>query len=247
MPVIKEDLERQLRRQSIWLKDSWGWVLKEKILKSESAGAGRLSALEVGCGPGFVMEIMKQFADVKGVDIDDDMVSACKSRGFDVSKGNAESLPFEDRSFDVSYCSFLLLWVKDPVKVASEMKRVSSRWIICLAEPDFGARIDYPDALSEISKRIIDGIKKDGGDPFIGRKLRMIFSRCGLKAEIGIHPGVWDIDKLRIEMEDEWRFINMTAVSDNGIPEKLKRSWMKSLEDGSLFQFNPIFYAIAEK
>jgi SAM-dependent methyltransferase len=245
MPVEKKNLEEQLRRQSIWLKESWLWLMRKKVLGVDGRIRGRPSALEVGCGPGFVMEVMKEICDVKGLDIDGDMVSICRGRGLDATEGDGENMPFDDESFDIAYCSFLLLWVRNPKKVVSEMKRVSRRWVICLAEPDFGGRLDHPQELGTLSGLIMKGIEKDGGDPLIGRKLREIFSACGLKAEVGVHPGVWDIEKLREESEGEWRYIRSTT-EDREL-SRLRSSWDESLEKGTLFQFNPIFYAFAEK
>ena len=249
MASIKPELDMQLKRQSMWLKESWMWLLENKVLSKEGKSPAGLKALDVGCGVGLVMEILGEVLDVKGVDIDASMVDKARKRGFDVSQADAMDLPYEDSSFDIVYCSFLLLWVRDPVKAVSEMKRVSRRWVIALAEPDFGARIDYPENLSKLTQLIIQGMRQDGGDPTIGRKLRSVFGACGLKADIGVHPGVWDLDKLYAETMDEWRWIDMT-VNVGGRKEDLsvlRTAWQDALKKGSLFQFNPFFYAFAKK
>jgi len=157
--------ERQLRRQSIWLRDSIAWIMREKVLDDD----GAKTALDVGCGPGFVMDIMGEFADVRGVDIDEDMVMTCRARGLDVERASAFDLPFGDGSFDIVYCTFLMLWLDDPLSTLDEMSRVSRDRVLCLAEPDFGARIDYPEDLGPVRNLIIDGIRQRGGDPEIGR------------------------------------------------------------------------------
>jgi SAM-dependent methyltransferase len=250
MASIKPELDMQLKRQSMWLKESWMWLLEKKVLSSkEGKSTAGLKALDVGCGAGLVMEILGELLDVKGVDIDPGMVDEARKRGFDVSQADALNLPYEDSSFDIVYCSFLLLWVRDPVKAVSEMKRVSRRWVLALAEPDFGARIDYPENLAKLTQLIIQGMREDGGDPTIGRKLRSVFGACGLKADIGVHPGVWDLDKLYAETMDEWRWIDMT-VNVGGRKENLsvlRTAWIDALKKGSLFQFNPFFYAFAKK
>ncbi|MDD1773570.1 MAG: class I SAM-dependent methyltransferase, partial [Methanomassiliicoccales archaeon] len=212
-------------------------------------GEKRPSALDVGCGPGFVMEALSGLFDVKGVDIDSDMLTACRSRGLDVVQADARELPFEDASFDVVYCSFLLLWLKDPHPALEEMRRVSKEWVICLAEPDYGGRIDFPHDLSDLTRLIIEGIENEGGDPFVGRRMRSFFKECGLEAKIGIHPGVWDLERLRLESIDEWRWVEQTVgqrVDDLRLG-RLKGVWERALDAGTLFQFNPVFYAIARK
>jgi SAM-dependent methyltransferase len=195
------------------------------------------------------METMKKRMGVKGIDIDPDMVSMCSSRGLDAVKGSAELIPFDDDSFDVCYCSFLLLWAKEPAKVVKEMVRVSRNWVICLAEPDFGGRISHPIALDGLNELIVKGLRADGADPFIGRKLREIFRKCGIDAEIGVHPGTWGIDRLRKESEDEWRWVEMTLgkVAQESEIERYRCIWQDSLDKGMLFQFNPIFYALGRK
>ena len=249
MPGLKADIERQLQRQSLWMKDYWLWLLRTQILKYFEPSSVKPTALDVGCGPGFVLEQLSPVMKITGIDIDRGMVKACKAKGLDVKIADARDLPYNDNSFDIAYCSFLLLWVPDPQKVISEMKRVSSHAIVCFAEPDFGARLDYPDELSELRDLIVEGIKEEGGDPLIGRKLRSLFNACGLKAKMGVHPGIWSIDRLKEEAGNEWRWIEMTVSRrlDKTRLERLRTIWMRSAESGELFQFNPIFYAYAKK
>ena len=247
MTGLRPGLDSQLKRQALWLRESWLWLLRTRVLEKEPS---RLKALDVGCGPGHVMEVMSAQMDVRGLDIDPAMVTEASKRGLSVVEGPAENMPFEDGSFDLVYCTFLLLWVKDPVKVVSEMKRVSRRWVACLAEPDFGARLDYPDALAPLRDLIVRGMKREGGDPYVGRKLRSVFAKSGLEAEVGAHLGVWSIDKLREETPDEWRYLLMTAEPsfDSKLQvDKIRLAWDGALADRSLFQFNPVFYALAKK
>lgn len=248
MPWSQKETDRQLSRQSTWLKESWTWLLKQRVMRSWT-GPQKPRALDVGCGPGFVIETLSPLLDVQGVDIDPAAVAEGLRRGLDLRAADAHELPFEDDSFDVVYCSFLMLWVKDPVNVLSEMIRVSRDWIVCLAEPDLGARIDFPDQLSVLARVVQDGMKKEGGDPLTGRKLRWIYQSCGLKADIGVHPGVWDIDKIREESEAEWRYVELTAQEGERSVDlsRLKPIWDRALADGSMFQFNPVFYAFARK
>ena len=248
MHRIKPELEKQLGRQSTWLTESWHWILKTKVLPDYDRLGMKPSALDVGCGPGFVMESLSSLLNIKGADIDEGMVSACEGKGLEAVQAPAEKLPFGDGSFDVVYCTYLLLWVRDPYEVVAEMKRVSRRWVACLAEPDFGARIDYPDRIEPLTEKIVRGIENEGGDPFIGRKLRAVFSRNGLDADMGVHPGIWSLDRLRKESEDEWRWIDMTvSPSEKTDMTQLRGSWDEAVQKGTLFQFNPTFYAVADK
>jgi SAM-dependent methyltransferase len=237
----------QLRRQSLWLKDSWQWVLNTKVIGKKRTT--RMSALEVGCGPGFVMDITQKLFEVQGLDLDPDMVSMCKARGQDVVLGRAEDLPFGDQEFDVVYCSFLLLLVKDPVAVVKEMKSVSRKWVITLAEPDYGAWIDHPKGLAGLKEVLIEGMRATGADPFLGRKLRDIFEQAGLKAEIGAHAGVWDLDRLKEEFDDQRRLVRSLARSAGKTKDldTIEDAWKEALKNGTLFHYNPIFYSVGKR
>lgn len=223
----------QLRRQSLWLKDSWLWLLREKVLTGETK-----TALEVGCGAGHVMEILSQHLDVRGIDNDPDMVALCQQKGLAVSLADAGELPFPDGSFDIVYCSYLMLWLPKPINVVREMARVSKKWVICLAEPDYGARIDYPPELGVLGLALVTDLKSKGADPFIGRKLRSIFASAGLNAEIGIHQGVWPIERTGTEIIRE--------LDITGRNPELRNVVKRASDNGSLMQYNPVFYAIAQ-
>ena len=239
----------QFKRQSTWLKEHWLWLLRTKVLPGMDEVGRRPKALDMGCGPGYVMDILASELDIVGLDMDPDMVSICKARDLDVIEGRGEDLPFPDREFDIVLCSFVMMWVKDLARVMSEMTRVSDRWVLCLAEPDHGGRIDHPEELAGLNDMISEGIRARGGDPFMGRKLRALMTGQGLKVEMGTHPGVWDTDRLEQEMEGEWSFIEdftKGRVPDERL-KQLRSAWDKALEKGTLFQYNPIFYALGQK
>ena len=154
-------------------------------------------------------------------------------------------MPFKDGSFDLVFCEFLLLWVPAPGRAVEEMARVSRGHVVCLAEPDYGARIDHPDGLSEMGDLIMKGLEEQGADPRIGRKLRQIMAGAGLAVEMGVHPGLWNLERLRAEGEDELRFVGALATGRGS--SSLRESWRRALEDGSLFEYNPMFYALGHK
>jgi SAM-dependent methyltransferase len=242
-------LEGQLHRQLLWLKDSWTWIFETRVLPGLPRNGARYSALDVGCGPGHVMKLLDQSFEVTGVDKDIEMVGSAKGRGLHVIQADALELPYEDGSFDVVYCSFLMLWLNDPARAIGEMKRVARHWVICLAEPDYGGRIDHPAELAVLTGCLSRDIKELGGDPYVGRKLRSFFNRNGLEAEIGVHQGVWDLKTLQNQSKEEWAGIERAAQRylDASALSKGKAVWEESIEAGDLFQYNPIFYALGRK
>jgi SAM-dependent methyltransferase len=240
--------EERLKEQVEWLREQWLWLLRTRIAPETGRGR-RLKALDVGCGPGLVMDVLSTLFEVEGVDADADAVRACLGRGHAVSLADARRLPFADASYDVVLCSFLLMWTERPQAVLDEMARVSRRWVVCLAEPDYGGRVVNPPELAALDGYVVSGLRRRGADPMIGRKLPGLMRRAGLDAEVGVHPGAWDAERMRTRAGEEWKAI----ASDAGLPPNDERvrvamgACAGAAQDGSLCIFNPVFYAIGRK
>jgi O-antigen chain-terminating methyltransferase len=70
---------------------------------SNSAANEAIEALDLGCGRGEWLELLKeQRVSAEGIDLDDDMLSACRAQGLKVATGDAvaylQSLPSNSRS-----------------------------------------------------------------------------------------------------------------------------------------------------
>jgi len=87
--------------------------------------------LDVGCGTGRLIEALKPFGNVIGVDSSAGMLKiAREQRHCDVTQANSDDLPFADGSFDVVFSVAMLHHVADPERVRrtiSEMARVTRR------------------------------------------------------------------------------------------------------------------------
>lgn len=238
-----------MRRQCDWLAPSWTWLLKEKVLPTFGWAGARPTALDVGCGPGLVMEHLAHLFEVRGVDMEREEVQKCSAKGLDTIMARAEELPFEDGSFDVVYCSYLLMWVDDPETVVHEMARVAKGWVVCLAEPDHLGKISYPPDMKTLDEALIEGLRRSGADPMMGRKLPGLLTRCGLSTEAGIYAGSWTSGRMKEESEGEWGEIS--HMIDDGLSDDelnaLRGTWDRATRDGSLVQHNPVFYAMARK
>lgn len=87
-------------------------------------------AIDVGCGPGALTSVLvdRLGADqVCAVDPSEPFVAACRDRlpGVDVRQGGAESLPYDDDTFDVAAACLVVHFMSDPVGGLAEMKRVT--------------------------------------------------------------------------------------------------------------------------
>lgn len=111
----------------------WWFVGRRAILETflkkivENLGRSEISILDVGCGTGANLEMLKQFGDAEGVDISDDAIEFCRKKGLKVQKGLAETMPFENETFDVTTALDVIEHLDDDVAGLKEMFRVTKR------------------------------------------------------------------------------------------------------------------------
>jgi ubiquinone/menaquinone biosynthesis C-methylase UbiE len=167
--------------------------------------------LDVGCGTGVLENELNNLtpAHVFGLDIDFNPLHMAQEYApkSSYNVGDCLSLPYRNEEFDITICHFLLLWVCDVPKAISEMIRVTrlKGFVLALAEPDYGGRIDYPAELSQIRNWQINSLKQQGANPLLGRELRSLFSQAGLEnLEIGVLGGQWKDNETAQDMDLEW-------------------------------------------
>src|SRR5262245_21774952 len=87
--------------------------------------------LEVGVGTGINLSLYPKQATVTGIDFSSSMLEKARERaarkglrGMRLLQMDAADLKFADDSFDIVYAPYLISVVPDPVKVATEMRRV---------------------------------------------------------------------------------------------------------------------------
>jgi ubiquinone/menaquinone biosynthesis C-methylase UbiE len=81
--------------------------------------------LDLGCGDGLTLRMIKPEGEVFGVDLDPEMLEHAKSRGIKALKANAEDLSiFPDDSFDLITCLETLEHLKYPTLALAESYRV---------------------------------------------------------------------------------------------------------------------------
>jgi len=109
----------------------------KEILRLVRPGA---RVLDVGCGEGALLDMLRQQkgVDGRGIEISTDGVAACLSRGLSVMQGDAdrdlEEFPAE--AFDYAILSQTLQAVRQPRKVLSDLLRLADRAIVSF--PNFG-------------------------------------------------------------------------------------------------------------
>ena len=96
--------------------------------------------LDVGCGDGTLIEalIKQKNIDARGIELDENKVKQCISRGLSVIQGNAETelRQFPDKAFDFVVLSQTLQAFYQPENVLNELLRIGKKVIISI--PNFG-------------------------------------------------------------------------------------------------------------
>ena len=97
-------------------------------------------ALDVGCGDGTLMEalINQKNIDARGMELDQNNVKKCISKGLSVIEGNAETElgQFPEKSFDFVILSQTLQAFYQPENVLDQLLRIGKNVIISI--PNFG-------------------------------------------------------------------------------------------------------------
>ncbi|NNE67701.1 MAG: methyltransferase domain-containing protein [Pyrinomonadaceae bacterium] len=81
--------------------------------------------LDVGCGTGANLEMLAEFGEAEGVDVSDEALKFCQSKGLKVHKGLAEDLPFEDGEFDIVTALDVVEHLDDDIAGLKEIFRVT--------------------------------------------------------------------------------------------------------------------------
>lgn len=223
----------------------------------ERAGIARAAAvLDVGSGSGAVTQDLRALARGRLVAVDVDAAMARRTRqGSDAEAVRADglALPFPDASFDVAVCNLVLLWCRDPQALVREMARVvrPGGTVLASMEPDYGGKVHWPE------NPLIDlvfqgeGIRRRGGDPHAGRKLRSHFVAAGLRCEVGIGNPQLFTPEQDLELFHRNRSYYRRLLAENGFGAKAIDAWeaeyLDSLSSGVQLSHLPVFYAIGRK
>src|SRR4030042_577028 len=209
--------------------------------------------LDVGCGTGVLENELNRLSpsSIFGLDIDPLPLHIAQDYAPKsiYTMGDCTRLPFHTGEFDFSLCHFLLLWVNGSLDAVREMARVTRPhgFVLVLAEPDYGGRIDYPAELSQLGDWQTAALRMQGANPNMGRELRSIFSRVGLiNVQVGVLGGQWrEIDSDQ-DNGMEWKVLESDLCQNTEFilqADKLKALDLASREAHQRILYVPTFYA----
>ena len=197
--------------------------ITEKIHNPQSA----IRILDVGCGTGANLEMLKNFGEAEGVDVSDDALEFCRTKGLKAHKGLAEKLPFTDESFDVVTALDVVEHLDDDVAGLKEMRRVLKKdgralifvpafmWLWGVQDDVSNHRIRYT------KKQIIERLKKAGFEIE-----RATYANITFFAPILAGRTLMKLTGIKPESENN---VNVSAL--NGIFSKIlgaERFWLKN-------------------
>jgi ubiquinone/menaquinone biosynthesis C-methylase UbiE len=179
----------RLRRQADELAAESETVLARAGLRSGQ------SAIDLGCGPRGVIEILYERVSpggrVVGLDSDPahvamaaDLVAQRGLAGVRIIEADARRTSLADDSFNVVHARTLLVNVPEPAEVLAEMVRLARPGgCVVSVEPDCETFICYPPhrALDRLAELFTVAFSRNGADPNIGRRLAELYRDAGLE------------------------------------------------------------------
>ena len=237
------DWHNRYIQQALWTRDLRDYLFRQGALSNAS------HVLEVGCGTGAILSEFPESISVHGLDIDAAALTRCQlyAPAAVLAQGDALQLPYSHQTFDIVYCHFLLLWVKDPLQALLEMKRVARTGghIMAFAEPDYNARRDEPPELIPLGRLQASSLRRQGADPGLGARLAELFFLAGIgPLETGPIQRTKAVRSLG-DFEMEWEVIesDLAGVVPDGEIQNMKRLDERARARGERVLHVPTYFA----
>jgi len=213
-----------------------------QIVQSPKSKVQGLKILDVGCGTGANLEMLAQFGEPEGVDVSDKALEFCRQKGLKVQKCLAETLPYDDESFDITTALDVIEHLDDDIAGLKEMHRVTKTGGHSLIfVPAFMSLWGVQDDISHhriryTRKQIVERIEKSG---FTVE--RATYANWTFFAPILAGRTLMKVTGIKPESENN---VNVSAL--NGIFGKLfsaERFWLKNFN----FPFGVSIVIVAKK
>jgi SAM-dependent methyltransferase len=250
MTFSLDDWHRRFRQQTGWTQAIRArWLL-------QIGGLSYSTILEVGCGTGALLEQLPALSSGRLIGVDAHhgrlAFAALVAPAARLIQCDALSLPLAAASVDLVLTQYFFLWAADPLIAAKEMRRVvrPGGYVIALAEPDYGARIDYPEPLAPAGRMQAEQLRRQGANPDMGRKLSSVLCAAGLAVlESCILGSQWLPEQNSASAADEWEVAeeDLRAIVPPAERYRLREIDSQSRAAGTRVLFVPTFCVLAQR
>lgn len=238
--------------------NSADWVNKyfERI-----SDAGNIT-LEVGCGPGALLDGIKaQHPDqtVVGVDISHERLRYSHTRkSINFVQASGLSLPFPVSSFDSIYTRFLLEYLSEREQAVKEIYRVCKPGgKILLQDLDGQLVTNWPivDSMTSRIEKIAEVLTSTGFDPFIGRKLFSLAITSGLEnIKVSVESYHLIAGTATAEQRNQWKLkLNIArpfivkALGNQREADIFTNQYLEYLDDPNTFTYSNLVTVVGTK
>ncbi|HSG18112.1 MAG TPA: class I SAM-dependent methyltransferase [Anaerolineae bacterium] len=187
---------RLLENQASWLAPVRAGLLRRAAI------ARRQAILDLGAGSGAVTPELARRSSGLVVALDlvpESLYEAPASASIVRIAGNANQIPFSNKSFELIFSQFTLLWVRDLASVIGETWRVlKPGGELCAIEPDYLGLIEHPPsvAVADIWRSALD---RCGASCDVGRRLPGLLENQGYKVGVRLLDQLLSPSPLRFD------------------------------------------------
>ena len=151
-----------------------------------------MTLLDLGCGPGSITSGLAAAVHpgkTHGVDLNEEQLGLARRQAQELGlenlefhQSNALRLPFPDQHFDAVHCHGFLMHSPCIKEQLAEILRVlKPRGVLASRDMDVPTSFITPATLNhEIFGMLAEMIRREGGNPWMGRRLKIFFLNAGL-------------------------------------------------------------------
>jgi ubiquinone/menaquinone biosynthesis C-methylase UbiE len=209
------------------------------------------SAIDVGCGPSGVLELLAARVlpggRVVGLDSDPEHVRMASElvaergwEGVETTVGDARATGLPPDSFDLVHARTVLVTVPEPDPVLAEMVRLARPGgQVASMEADMEIGICHPPnpAVDRVSELFMTAFTRNGADPLLGRQVAGLYRQAGLEdvtvtAVANVHPPGNTRRTVRVDLVRAMRpQILQMGLADQDELEQIDRAAREHLAD----------------
>lgn len=223
-----------------------------------------MKVIELGCGPGFVLErLSEEFSviDLTGVEIDDNLVNYAmeylkQKKNIHIHQGSVLDITLPDNTYDFAISRLVIEHLSDPVAAIKEVCRIlkpGGRAVF--VDNDFEMHIEcFPEIieLRELYDAYCEARCREGGKPKIGRELPILLKKGGFSnIDLEVVVAHSEIVGDEVFLKSEGIGIPSKLVKDGLLTSKamgkISIKWRKMLKSEEHAMIRQLYMCVGEK